>query len=435
VAFWATVAATIFLAGGLFAKKQLPPYPAIENGVKAAQEVYEQTILERPDLLQEIEYSGDGVVQYDATRAYDGLTLLQGIFPEGVELRLIDMSGNALRRWPVSFFDIWPEPSHVPEGALPVSRLNYHTQGMWLLADGAVVFNIGNLGTVKMDKCGTVQWTVERLAHHSVTPNPDGSFWIPVRADPRAVSPELMLEGVTPEMPPETLVRYEDRLLRVSATGVVEKEYSVLQALFAGGFAAELYDSWAIDAVDPTHINDIEVVTPSLAAKIDGVSAGDLLVSIRQMHMLAIFDRNTGAIKWHHSGPWVRQHDPDITEDGLIEVYDNGGEHLNADRFQGSSIISLDAATGESATLYPLGPDQRFHSRIMGTHQLLANGNRLITESMAGRVFEIDQDGNVVWDYVKPYNESHATVIESAIRYDIEYFATQDWSCPQESTQ
>jgi hypothetical protein len=432
VAFLASVAVVIFLAGGVFAKKRMQPYPAIEEGLNAVETVYEQGIRGRPDLLQEIVYAGDGVIRYDAGRASPGLTLIQGIFPEGVELRLLDMSGDVIHRWSVSFFDIWPEPEHVPPAARPATDLNYHTQGMWLLADGAVVFNVGNLGTAKMDKCGAVQWTVNRMTHHSVTANADGSFWIPVRGDPRRVPQDLMLEGVTPETPAESLTRYEDRLLRVGADGAIEKELSVLRALFDGGFTAQLFDTWTIEAEDPTHINDIEVVTPSLADKIQGVRAGDLLVSIRQMHMLAIFDQDTGAIKWHTAGPWVRQHDPDITDDGIIEVYDNAGQHMNSDRFEGSSIMALDAATGETEILYPRAGNERFFSRIMGTHQLLPNGNRLITESTAGRIFEVDANGDIVWEHVTQFDDSHAGLIESAIRYDTDYFSIKDWSCSQE---
>jgi hypothetical protein len=148
------------------------------------------------------------------------------------------------------------------------------------------------------------------------------------------------------------------------------------------------------------------------------------------MHMLAILDRNTGRIKWHHIGPWVRQHDPDITAQGPIEVFDNGTLELSLDRVPGSRLISLDPATDRTSTIYPRPGQDSFHTEIMGTHQLLANGNRLITESLAGRVFEVDRRGNIVWEYVQPYDDSHAALIESAIRYDQNYLKIRDWRCP-----
>ena len=53
---------------------------------------------------------------------------------------------------------------------------------------------------------------------------------------------------------------------------------------------------------------------------------------------------------------------------------------------------------------------------------MLANGNRLITESQAGRVFEVSPDGEVVWEYIKPYDEHDAALIEKAYPLPRGYF-------------
>ena len=71
-----------------------------------------------------------------------------------------------------------------------------------------------------------------------------------------------------------------------------------------------------------------------------------------------------------------------------------------------------------------------FYTNIQGTHQLLGNGNRLINESKAGRVFEVDGKGVLVWEYVKPYDDQHASMIEAVFRYDKDYLEVNDWSCP-----
>ena len=185
---------------------------------------------------------------------------------------------------------------------------------------------------------------------------------------------------------------------------------------------------------DPTHVNAIKVVTQALANKIAGVDEGDLLISMRELHMLAILDSDSGRIKWHHTGPWVRQHDPDITEQGTIEVFNNRSEYHklgpHANRTPGSNLITLDPSTGETAIIYPVHSQDVFHTRIQGTHQRLGNGNRLINESKAGRVFEIDRQKNIVWEYVMPYDDQYAAMIEDAIRYENDYFIDQDWGCP-----
>ena len=87
-------------------------------------------------------------------------------------------------------------------------------------------------------------------------------------------------------------------------------------------------------------------------------------------------------------------------------------------------------ATGVADTVYPQPGQRRFFTRIMGAQQLLPNGNRLITESMAGRLLEVDASGNTVWEYVKPFDSTHAAILQSAKRYPPGFFTVRDWSCP-----
>ena len=68
---------------------------------------------------------------------FRGLTAMQGLFPEGVELRLVDMAGKVVHRWRADFHAIWPDPSHIfPREYVPIDDLHYHTQGMWVLGTG-----------------------------------------------------------------------------------------------------------------------------------------------------------------------------------------------------------------------------------------------------------------------------------------------------------
>jgi hypothetical protein len=51
---------------------------------------------------------------------------------------------------------------------------------------------------------------------------------------------------------------------------------------------------------------------------------------------------------------------------------------------------------------------------------------------MAGRIFEVDANGEIVWEHVTQFDDTYAGLIESAIRYDEDYFSIKDWSCSQE---
>jgi hypothetical protein len=433
VVFKSVLLLLIFILGGLFALNNWQPFRFIIKGFVATHTFAKEKMQVRPVLLKKITYDTVGVSKYDPEQAYDGLTVLQGTLPGGTQIRLIDMLGNEIHRWPISFYKIWPDPKHIEEKYWPKTDFNYHTQGLVVLPDGSVIINIGEMGTAKLSKCGNVEWTVDHRTHHSITPTEAGDFWIPSSRSVKNIPEHLIFPGVTREELEKVLIgsfhSYENTILLVDQNGETQKEFSVLQSLYDSGFESEIYDAMLIRPSDPTHVNDIEVVTQPLADKIPNINRGDLLVSIRQMHMLAIFDQLTGAIKWHFIGPWIRQHDPDITKDGNIVVFNNGHNQLCFNRIPGSNLIELDPGTGKTRIVYPLDGQQGFYTDIIGTHGLLANGNRLIVESRAGRVFEINHQGDVVWDYVQPYDETHASLIATAQRVNRDYFTIGNWNC------
>jgi hypothetical protein len=431
--FWIAVAFFFFIASGEIATRNWQPWKWYVDGYKAAKELLKQSSADHPDLLAISVYSGDGVVRYDAAKAYNGLTLLQGWFPAGLEIRLVDMSGKVVHRWPLDFFRIWKNPSHISVHMIPATKYNTFSQGMWLNRDGSVILDLH--GLVKLDKCGNVQWKVARRTHHSVTRDDDGTFWVPAVGDTQNISDDMLLSGVTRKKlaANKKLAGYEDVILHISADGKILEEYSVLRALIDGGFNRELFDVSKISNMDPTHLNDINLVTAELADKIKaGVEEGDLLISLRQLHMLAIVDKGSGKIKWHHTGPWVRQHDPDISVDGRIVVFNNNipyWQENEANPSPQSNIISYDPASGQTAIVYPKSDEFDFFTEIMGSKQRLKNGNMLIVESMNGRVLEVTGDGDIVWEYIKPYNEQFASLITHAIRYDYNYFSDVNWDC------
>jgi hypothetical protein len=170
------------------------------------------------------------------------------------------------------------------------------------------------------------------------------------------------------------------------------------------------------------------VVTQPLADRIAGAEAGDLLVSLRAMNMLAIIDKDNGALKWHRQGPWLRQHDPDIMPDGTIELFNNRAALVNGHN-PGSQIMRLDPLTGDTGVVFPKGSADAFNSDIMGVHQALENGNRLIVESRAGRVFEVTPAGEVVWDYRLPFDDEYASVFNFGMRVPDDYFAREFPQC------
>jgi len=423
-----------FLLGGFLGAYNLEPVRSLVGGFQATVELYREMTQDHWFLLSESRYKGDGLRTYDPPRAQPGLTLVQGLMPGGAQVRLYSIDGKELHRWPVDFFKVWPDPQHiVPDYNIPKSEWGYHTQGFSVNPDWSIVVTFGDLGAAKLDACGNPIWKVDHMIHHSVTRDPDGGYWFPDYTPIPDLDEALLPPGMSRDELMQNLDGkldfYAAAVLKVDADGRPQQEFSVLKALVDAKMEDLLFDGATYDPSAPIHLNDVELVTPALAAKIDGVSEGDLLVSLRTMHTLAILSRKDGHILWHKTGPWVRQHDPDIMPDGTIEIFNNRG--WAAGRFvDGSQILSYDPATDKTTVLVPMGDADQFESDILGTHQRLANGDFLIAESRNGRVFEVTPSGDVVWDMVIPFDETYASLVEMAQRVPDDFFDTPQGACP-----
>ena len=414
-----------------------PPFNLFAEGAKDLGAIYKQVTQTRPAVLDPITHKGTGLVTNEATKVQPGLTLVQGIFPEGTQVRLLSEKGEILHTWNADFFKVWPDADEVfPEARVPKSDLNYFIHGMTPLADGSIVLNFSDLGAAKLDKCSNLVWRTDRPTHHSVTPAEDGKFWIPghisAHDTPKEYLPSALTADDIERLIGDSFTGFNNTVLLVDANGQVEREVSVLEAVYKAGLEAAIYNSLRDVTTDPTHLNDIDVVTEPLAAKIDGVEAGDLLLSLREMSMLLIIDPVDGHVKWHKQGQWFRQHDPDITPDGKIEIFNNRSKSISHKRVN-SQIVSYDPATDETEVLYPIDDANTvFFTDFMGAHQALDNGNRLIVEAAAGRLFEITPEGEVVWDYRLPYDDETASLFSAAMRIPADFFEG-DLSCPSPS--
>ena len=197
--------------------------------------------------------------------------------------------------------------------------------------------------------------------------------------------------------------------MKASPEGEVLDEISVLLAMRSmPGLVSPRGDSY-----DPTHLNDIELVTPELAAVFPMLRAGDLVVSLRNVSAVVAIDPATRQARWAMAGPFRRQHDPDLLPNGNVLLFDNLGDDPACGR---SRIVELDPATLAVAWSYD-GCNERFYSEAWGEQQPLPNGNVLITESYAGRVFEVTRKTRpkIVWSWVNRIGETDGKPIGGVV--------------------
>jgi hypothetical protein len=162
---------------------------------------------------------------------------------------------------------------------------------------------------------------------------------------------------------------------------------------------------------DIFHTNTLEILDGSHTDRSTWFKKGNLLVSLLEFNMIDMVDPETESVVWALSGPWDAPHQPTLLPNGNILLFDN--------RRHGdfSKVIEFDPFTGRVVWAYEGNSENGFFTRDCGSAERLPNGNTLITESNAGRAFEVTQDNEIVWEFYNPYRagenqELVATVLE-----------------------
>jgi hypothetical protein len=280
-----------------------------------------------------------------------------------------------------------------------------------MLPGGDVIFNVDYLGLVRLNANSDVVWKLSYRTHHSVFIDDQNKLWVSGR--------KWRSEQVSkfPNLVPPFV---EESILRVSMDGKIEKEISILDIIYKSGYKGLLFIGGTTKSGDVTHLNDVEVLPESKAHAFESFKAGDIMVSLRNINTVLVIDKDKEIIKWSITHPFIRQHDPDFTNDGYITVFDNNDDNTQDGSVCGCSrILRIEPSSKEVYIIYPDRKHVNFYTKTSGKHQHLPNGNLLITESEAGHVFEITSSGETVWSFLgsRVDGQNIPEILDSA-RYD-----------------
>jgi hypothetical protein len=317
---------------------------------------------------------------------------------------LYDVNGNLLHRWPINYLALDPGGPSTGE---------YSPHAFDVLEDGSalVSFDGGDV-MARVDACGKPIWVKEGIFHHALSRADDGTYWV-WRADGshyaqfhyltnfevatgRTLREIGLIEDVIRPLGPHAAifgVRHDHAFRRISS------------------------DPESRAAVDFFHPNDVDILRADLAPSFPGFATGDLLLSFREIDLVAVLDPASGRLRWWSHGPWIYQHDPDFTADGRISVYSN-----NSSRGR-SEILKIDPRTRRVTNELYRGA-LSFYSASMGTHQYLPGGSVLITVPDEGRVLvssaagDLQVEINNISANAPEYNEH----VENAIWLPADYF-------------
>ena len=314
-----------------------------------------------------------GVLVHDEGRATPGFTLIVPLV--GREACLIGMRGEILRRW-----------------QFPLTPGNY----AYLLPSGNLLWSgrteegpplrRGKGGLLReYDWDGKVLWEyVDHGQHHDFRRRADGAtIYLGWEQLPDAAARRV--QGGLPGSEKNGAI-FGDYIREVDANGRTTWEWH-----FHTDEDIEAHP--LIPVVDRQEFAHANACFP--------LPDGDVLVSFRRTHTLAIIDRATKRFRWQKRDMmWGTTHDVQMLPNGNLLFFANG-IYTPLNPF--SRVVELDPATGKEVWEYRGRPTWTFFSPNISGAQRLWSGNTLICEGQMGRVFEVTSDGDIVWEYVSPF--------------------------------
>ena len=378
------------------------PGTVLDGAREQAAEALRMAGLKKPDYFYPTDLSEQNNF-HDASAAQPGLTLITGVGDENkLTARVVELDGSPVHSWTIDWFEIWPDANHLPERFQPKQQPGTNTHGVAIMDNGDLVFNFDYLGLVRLDLCGDVVWRVPYQTHHSLfVDEGTGHIW---------VSGLRFHETPVPALPNHVPPFYEPIVLELSPEGGILQEISVIDVLVQNNLHGLLYMQSFNDVLigraattgDTLHLNDVETFPAGME---EGVfSRGDIMISLRNIHSVFVFDPESKDILYSKIGEFSAQHDPDFLDGNTISVFDNN--FVSGDKApQESRVVILDARTNQGEVHFQGNEEHPFYTFKMGKHQWLPNGNLLLTESTKGRAFEIDRSGQVVWQFVNLIEE------------------------------
>lgn len=403
VLFVAVLCFLTFAAGMLLAVSETPPYHFFRDAYRAGTALLDQRLTAadrlRTDLWREARRPERGVTRFDAERALAGYTLYTS--GDGPQARLISMEGELLHQWSLPYSRIWEEGRAAvtrpqPDELIFMRKARLLPDGDLLAIYEAAGDSPYGYGMVRMDADSNPIWTYLEHTHHDFDLAPDGRIV--------ALTHEFVWEGPAPL---EHLDRpyLDDFVVVLSPEGEELAKVSLVAALERSRFHAFLYVMPHFSMADPLHTNTVGYIDAATAAVFPHGEEGQVILSFRDVGVIAVLDIEREEIVWATRGPWMGQHHPSLLDNGNILLFDNRGGQRPGNA---SRILEIEPRSEGIVWRYEGTEAEPFDSPLRAEAFRLANGNTLITESDGGRLFEVDAEGEIVWEYLNPVREGEA---------------------------
>ena len=380
-------------------------------------------------------FERSGVLRHDAARAQAGYTLYT-VAPD-LSAHLIDMDGHEVHKWFV------PQELAIPGAAHSFrtffGMLEPQIEGGYLYPNGDIilVYEVKALDfpatpLVKLDKDSHIVWRSQIQSHHAIQVVDDKIYAL----TGAVIKPEVK-PGERPNLPPTAFGGEHVSVL--NSEGKALHSHAIRDAIENAKNMRIFDEVLAGPPVDAIHSNSLDVLTEKNAHFIPGAKPGNVLLSLRNLDMLAVMDLEHDTIVWALRGSWRKQHDAKMLPNGHILLFDNEGGLMAYGR---SRVLEIDPATAGIVWSYDgKDGDPLSSGDNRGGAQRLSGGNTLIDESNAGRILEVTPDGSVAWEFVNPTQaDEHGRKLIASLgltvtRYDPSYLTFLNGDKSHEATR
>ncbi len=341
------------------------------------------------EFVEDGEDARSGVTLHNEAESWPGYTIVASRNLRRADL--VDIDGDSVHRWFTDGAGYWARTLLMGNGDL------------------VVVGEDEQSGYVqRLSWAGKARWISRIPAHHDVVPLKGGRFGVLLWKERRIPPLDRFFDS------------RDDVVAILGPRGQVMEQRSVYAMLADAPEVLPLQDAdqWVenLQVRDPFHANAVEWMDDEeLAAKNPLYSTKNILVSMRNQDAIVIFDWEARKAVWAWGqGELLGPHDATVLPDGHILVFDNGvGRNW-------SRVVELDPLTKRIVWEYRAREGEAFFTESRGSNQRLPNGNTLIGESDAARVFEVTPDGRMVWEFINPASDGRRATLGRAERVSVE---------------
>tara|TARA_R110002124_G_scaffold149220_1_gene315035 strand:+ start:178604 stop:179929 length:1326 start_codon:yes stop_codon:yes gene_type:complete len=412
----------VFTWGALSVQLKIFPYKYIENaliGISVVKTDYsDMEVLyasNRYHLPLFDGFIGRVGVTVNTKEAYGGYTLYSNSYDHVV--RLIDMDGVEAHSWNLNPLEKLPYPDHAKKN-MAADELGIRDAYLYGNGDVIVVYEAmnqfqNNFGLAKFNKNSELIWFHAGRNHHYIDVAPNGDVY--------TLSLDIQTGYLEAENTEHLSWPSFDEFIEVlDHNGGLKKRVSIYKAIEKSS-EAQLYLEmlWPKGKRgDHLHPNTAHYITRVAAESSPLFEEGQVMVSSQASSAIMVVDIDKEELVWVGKGLWEGQHNTVVLDNGHIMLFDN----LGAKKLKQSRVMEYNPQTNDYKVIYSGSKEAPLFSPFCSSFQILANGNTLITSHYNGRIFEINEHSEIVWEYFIPIrnldNELETASVYTGKRYN-----------------